>query len=89
MLGSGQYGAVFLATEKATFKQTACKIIDFRSSADQRLQITETLLDNTSIRELSADEKDKSLAPYCQFEESILLRNYHVRALVVETENSN
>ncbi|KAH7393443.1 kinase-like protein [Cadophora sp. MPI-SDFR-AT-0126] len=58
MLGSGQYGAVFLATEKATFKQTACKIIDFRSSADQRLQITETLLDNTSIRELSADEKD-------------------------------
>ena len=57
MLGSGQYGAVFLATEKATFKQTACKIIDFRSSADQRLHIAGTPPDDTVARELSADEK--------------------------------
>ncbi|KAK0099852.1 Meiosis-specific serine/threonine-protein kinase mek1 [Cadophora gregata f. sp. sojae] len=57
MLGSGQYGAVFLATEKATFKQTACKVIDFRSSADQRLQIANKSLDETDTRELSANEK--------------------------------
>ena len=57
MLGSGQYGAVFLATEKATSKQTACKIIDFRSSAHQRLQIAVTPSDDTGVRELSADDK--------------------------------
>ncbi|EKD14883.1 serine/threonine protein kinase [Drepanopeziza brunnea f. sp. 'multigermtubi' MB_m1] len=36
ILGSGQYGSVFLANEVATSKQVACKIVDFEKAIEHR-----------------------------------------------------
>ncbi|KAH6715543.1 kinase-like protein [Leptodontidium sp. MPI-SDFR-AT-0119] len=58
-LGSGQYGAVFLATEVATSKQTACKIVNFGDGADRGSQISESLHHGTTHQELSPGGKAK------------------------------
>ncbi|KAG4440423.1 hypothetical protein IFR05_004067 [Cadophora sp. M221] len=58
-LGSGQYGAVFLATEVATSKQTACKIVNFGDAVDRGSQISESPQNGTTHQELPQKEKAK------------------------------
>ncbi|KAK2628474.1 hypothetical protein QTJ16_001577 [Diplocarpon rosae] len=45
MLGSGQYGKVFLAKEVATSKQVACKIIDFEEAMKNQGAMSQSSLD--------------------------------------------
>lgn len=59
MLGSGQYGKVFLATEVATFKQTVCKISDLANAVDRPSQSSETSPNITRSNALSVEEKGK------------------------------
>ncbi|PBP17589.1 serine/threonine protein kinase [Diplocarpon rosae] len=48
MLGSGQYGKVFLAKEVASSKQVACKIIDFEEAMKNQGAMSQTSLDTAT-----------------------------------------
>lgn len=64
MLGSGNYGKVYLAAEAESTKQVACKIVDLRSAMEQ-LQDSASLVDQVSRFEngktVDLDEKKRVL----------------------------
>jgi hypothetical protein len=59
MLGSGQFGKVFLATEVATSKQLVCKITDLTHTVERQPQISEISPYNPSSIVSSGAEKAK------------------------------
>ena len=42
LLGTGQYGKVYLAKEIATSRQVACKIVDLNKTGEESLDFSET-----------------------------------------------